>query len=412
VGDALAPALLEAFAASEGGKDITSESKVLDDSSGGKATQIQVRANMPGKWHPQIFQVKANGSGNAFKALANKTADVGMASRRVTAKEAKDLEPIGDMRSPASEIVLGLDGIAVIVNRNNPVQALTRKQIAGVFGGQISDWAAVGGHPGAIHLYGRNSESGTFDTFVSLLFAGNKKGFANGLQVKENGEAIADAVASDANGVGYVGLPQIGATKALAVSDGAGTTALLPSPFTVATEDYILSRRLYLYVPQSPSPMARRLAAFAQGSDGQAVVKKSHFVEQTGDLEEEAPIPDSALVSYRNVTAGKHRMKTNFRFEPGSENLDTKALADIERAVTSLSAIGKKDVYLLGFADNIGSYAKNKELSEKRADVVALRLKQRGLNVRPEGFSSDMPVADNSTEEGRAKNRRVEVWIP
>jgi phosphate transport system substrate-binding protein len=304
VGDALAPAMLEAFALQEGAKDVKREEKTIEDGSGGKATEFQIQADMPGKFRPQIFQVLANGSGNAFKALKGKTADIGMASRRVTDQEAKDLLPdVGEMKSPACEIVLGLDGIAIVVNRASPVAVLTRKQIAAIFGGQVGDWGDAGGRPGAIHLYGRNSESGTFDTFVSLVFGGNKKGFASGLQVKENGEAIAEAVASDPNGIGYVGLPQIGAAKAVAVSDGGATAALLPTPFTVATEDYILSRRLYLYLPQSPSPMARRFAAFAQGPDGQAVVKKIHFVEQTGDLEN-ASIPDSAPSSYRELSAG------------------------------------------------------------------------------------------------------------
>ena len=93
------------------------------------------------------------------------------------------------------------------------------------------------------------------------------------------------------------------------------------------------------------------------------------------------------------------------------EGDDRKALADVERAVNSLSTMGVKDVYLLGFADNRGTYEKNLALSRDRARVVASRLQQRGLNVHPEGFSSDMPVADNSTAAGRQQNRRVELVV-
>jgi len=411
IGDALAPAMLEAFARSEGGKDISPpEKKEETDATGGKFTRIQVRATMPGNSRPEVFEVTANGSGKAFSALLNKTADIGMASRRVNDKEVAQLHPIGDMRSPASEIVLGLEGIAIVVNRSNPVAALTRKEIAAIFSGRVSNWAGLGGRSSPITLYGRNSDSGTYDSFVAMVFSG-KKDFSPSLQVKENGEAIADAVASDPGGIGFVGLPQIGGAKAVAVSDGAGTAALMPSPFTVATEDYVLSRRLYLYLPQQPSLLAQRFAAFAQGPEGQAVVKKIRFVEQTGELET-VPIPRAAPPRYQDLVSGKRRMKVNFRFEPGSDELDTKALADIGRVVNALSVANAKDVYLLGFADNKGTYEKNQLLSENRARVVAARLQAQGVAVHPEGFSYEMAVADNDTEDGRAKNRRVEVWVP
>jgi phosphate transport system substrate-binding protein len=414
VGNDLAPALLRAFARHEGGTNISVQSNVIDDSSGNKATQSQVRANMPGKWRPEVFQVLANESGNAFKALQGKTAEIGMASRRIDDKQVKELADIGDMRSPASEMVLGLDGIAVIVNRANPVAMLTRQQVTAIFSGRIADWSAVGGQPGAIHLYGGNPASGAFDTFVTLALAGDKKAFSPDLHVKENvkenGEAVAGAVASDPGGAGYVALSRIGPAKAVAVSDGAGTSALMPTPFNVATEDYVLSRRLYLYLPRNPSPMARRFAAFAEGPDGQDVVKQINFVEQKGGLIQQS-VPASAPEKYRQLTAGRRRMTFDFRFEPGGDELDNKALADVERAVSSLSALSIKDVYLLGFGDNGGTYQKDLELSRDRAIAVGKRLQERGLNVYTEGFSSEMPVADNSTDDGRSKNRRVEVWV-
>ena len=80
--------------------------------------------------------------------------------------------------------------------------------------------------------------------------------------------------------------------------------------------------------------------------------------------------------------------------------------------VNALSGANVKDVYLLGFADNRGSFEQNLVLSEKRARLVAAKFKPQGVSVHPEGFSYEMPVSDNGTEEGRSKNRRVEVWVP
>ena len=411
IGDALAPAMLEAFLKSEGGKDIAPPDKKEEtDEKGAKFARIQLHATMPGSSRRQIFEVTANGSGKAFTALLNKTADIGMASRRINDNETAQLAPIGQMRSPGSEIVLGLDGIAIVVNRSNPVTTLTKKQIADIFSGRVSDWAALGGHPGPITLYGRNSDSGTYGSFVDMVFGG-KAAFAPSIRVEENGEAIADAVASDAGGVGYVGLPQIRGANAVAVSGGPGTTPLKPSPFTVATEDYALSRRLFLYLPQQPSQWAGRFAAFAQSAEGQAVVKASQFVEQTVQFKQQ-PLPESSPGAYREIVQGRRRATVNFRFEPGSDLLDNKALADLDRVVAALSHDNITDVYLLGFADNVGGFGPNLTLSLNRAEVVRAELARKGVAVHTSGFSYLMPVADNAVPDGRSKNRRVEVWVP
>jgi phosphate transport system substrate-binding protein len=73
---------------------------------------------------------------------------------------------------------------------------------------------------------------------------------------------------------------------------------------------------------------------------------------------------------------------------------------------------GGEHLLLAGFADNQGDSAANLAVSKKRADAVAALFVARGL--KPGGvasFGAELPVADNSTEEGRERNRRVEVYI-
>jgi phosphate transport system substrate-binding protein len=405
VGDALAPALLKAFLVTQGAKDIE-----VVPGTGDKKDHHDVRAKLPDRWRPVVFSVVANGSPNAFKALDAGRADIGMASRPIKDDEVKLLQNIGDMRSPSCEYVVGLDGIAVIVNRSNSVPPLTKQQLAAIFRGTVTDWGQVGAKPGPIHLYGRSSDSGTFDTFVSLVLGGDKNGFAHSLKVEPSGDDIAKQVASDPAGIGYVGLAQIGDATALELSAGTGTTPLLPSPFTVSTEDYILSRRLFFYLPAKPTEFAQKFAAFAVSPEGQKVVKEVGFVEQTPHFEQ-VPIPADAPSAYRQRVAGLRRMSLNFRFRPNSFELDTKALADIPRAIAALSQNGDRTgVQILGFADSKGSPQQNQKLSEQRAQVVADKLRAYGIEVETAGFSSSMPVGDNNTDEGREKNRRVEVW--
>ena len=66
----------------------------------------------------------------------------------------------------------------------------------------------------------------------------------------------------------------------------------------------------------------------------------------------------------------------------------------------------------MGFADNTGAASLNLDLSKRRAGAVAEQMRRQGIEpVLVTGFGADLPVADNSTPEGREKNRRVEVWI-
>ena len=405
VGDRLAPDLLLAFLRHEGAKDVSGPSK------GKEKQQMVITATLAGESQPKTFSVVANGSGNAFTALASHSTDIGMASRPIKPAEAENLRKlnVGNMTSPQCETVVGMDGIGVIVNSQNLLDRMDRSKVAAIFRGQITNWAQVGGAPGAIHLYGRDSKSGTFDSFVALVLDGKKEPPPPGIQVKESGDEISKAIGLDPGGIGYVGIAQIGAgSKALAISDGPGTMPLIPTGFTVATEDYILSRRLFLYTPQDPSEMARRFVAFAASPEGQAVVKTVGYVEQTGDFERSAPMPLAAPAVYRQLTATRHRMRINFRFRSGSNLLDNKALQDIDRALSSLAKLGVRTVELFGFADSMGG--NNMALSKERAQVVADQFVRRGVSAEVRPFSSLMPVGDNRTEEGRRKNRRVEVW--
>ena len=402
IGDELAPALLKAFLASEGATDI----KEVHDTGSGK-DHHDVQAKLSGSWRPVVFSVVANGSSKAFAALHAGTADIGMASSPIGDKDFNLLRPLGDMRSPACENVVALDGIAIIVNPANPLPSLTRGQLAAVFSGTITDWSQLGIRPGPIQLFGRDSGSGTYKTFADLVMGG--KGFASTLQVKDNGEEITRNVLADPNAIGYVALAQTGGATPLPLSSAPDTIPLIPSPFTVATEDYILSRRLLLYTPANPTELARKFVNFSLSAPGQEVVKKVNFVQQTPHFEV-VSIPAGAPAEYRAIVTGMRRMSLNFRFRSNGTDLDNKALADIQRAATSLNQNGiREGVQILGFADSRGGA--NPRLSRERAEVVASRFRSYDISVNVAGFSSAMPVGDNNLEEGRQKNRRVEVWV-
>lgn len=90
--------------------------------------------------------IESRGSSSGFLAFETGQTDVGMASRRIKDKEANKLQAIlGDMKSPYAEHVIALDGLAVVVNPQNPVSSLTKQQISDIYSTKIKNWSEVGG---------------------------------------------------------------------------------------------------------------------------------------------------------------------------------------------------------------------------------------------------------------------------
>ena len=107
------------------------------------------------------------------------------------------------------------------------------------------------------------------------------------------------------------------------------------------------------------------------------------------------------------------RLPVDFRFRTGSSELDTNAVDDIKRVADFMSSqFSGRGLMLVGFADSTGSPAANLRLSKDRAQAVAVQMSRQGIMpVLVTGFGQEQPVADNSTPEGREKNRRVEVRL-
>ncbi len=406
IGAQLLPALMEEVLRMEGATDVQRKP-------GDSSEEMSIEATLPGEEGPIAIEIAAHGSTTAFDGLLSGVCDLGMASRQVKAEEVTAIAAanLGDLRLPAYEHVLGLDGIAILVNRNNSIRSLTKQEIAKIFTGEIADWSEVGGQPGAIHLYARDEKSGTFDTFKSLVLG--KAGLRGDAKRYEDSNELSDAVSSDPYGIGFVGLPFVRNTKALAVSD-VGASPLIATRFTVATEDYLLSRRLFLYTPaNSDNIWARKLVDFALSDEGQAIVEKLGFIRQTPELQQVAAPPE-APDAYGAAIKDAERLSLNLRFRPSSLELDNKALRDLDR-ITNLLAQKRyqgRSLLLLGFTDNLGSSPVNLRLSKERAQMIAQEFAARGIPVATvTGFGAVLPVASNETEAGRDKNRRVEVWL-
>jgi phosphate transport system substrate-binding protein len=411
IGSKLIESLLDGFLRQEAWSNVTRVAGKDHD-------EYSLQGLVAGTNAVRSIQVEARGSATAFESLAKSECDIGMSSRKIKPAEQAALVNLGDMTSPACEHVLALDGIAIVVHKGNLVPSLSRKQLQAIFSGQTRDWSQVGGQPGSIALFARDEHSGTYDTFKSLVL--ESASLSPDAKRFEDSAALSDAVAADPEGIGFVGLPFVRSTRAVPVSDQ-NTDPLLPSSFTVAREDYVLSRRLFLYTPTNPpNPLTLRFIQFATSDAGQEIVSRDGFVNQI--VKKEGPkLVDSSgppvgdlPPGYVRLTANAERLSVNFRFRTGSSQLDNKAVDDLDRVTAYLASASARDkqVILIGFADNKGSSQANQTLSNERAKIVDRQFSSRGVLAGVStGFGSAAPVASNETDDGRDKNRRVEVWL-
>lgn len=358
-----------------------------------------------------VVEIAAHGSSTGFRALEAGIADIAMSSRPIKEKELQKLAAKGTMNGPKSEFVIGLDGIAVVVHRDNSLKQISKAQLRKVFSGEIRDWSELGGIPGPIQVYARDHNSGTFDTFKSLVLGKHAPLIENALRYESNAD-LSDAVSVDRGGIGFVGLPYIRQSKALAVSDDI-PLAITPDRFTVATEDYVLARRLFMYLPEKAGALAHSMVEFAVSRAGQEVVAETGFVSQeiiTGHIN-----VGVAHAEYYTLVKGAQRLSVNFRFHQGSTRLDNKAKRDIQRLADYLALADnrRRELILVGFSDSNEAIPMHSlGLSIQRADGVADVLLAKGVApYKVRGYGPAVTVASNETSRGREKNRRVEVWL-
>jgi phosphate transport system substrate-binding protein len=220
--------------------------------------------------HPgTTFDIAAEGSTTGIAAIIDGTAQIGMSSRRAKSSEVSAASAKGVNMKPT---VVAYDGIAVIVNANNPLKSLTKKQVEQIFTGEITDWSGVGGSGGKISVYTRNTSSGTYSDFKELAM--KKRDYAPGSQKMAGNEQIAAEVGKNPNGVGYVGMAYTKATgvKPLPI-EGA-----VPSTQSVQNHSYPYWRPTFYYTNGEPGGLAKQFLDFTIGPAGQKIVAQVGFV--------------------------------------------------------------------------------------------------------------------------------------
>ncbi len=225
----------------------------------------------PGKY----ISVTGGGSGTGIAALLNGKCDIANASRLMKPKE---VTMAIDAGITPKRVVVAIDGLSVIVNKDNPVTQLTVPQIGAIFRGEITNWKEVGGDNKPITLYGRQSNSGTFDFMVEMVL----KGDHSPRMRRMNGNAqIVEAVKSDETGIGYVGVGYAKTAEGVTILKAAlNAGAPYGSPLNiedVKTGRYPITRPLNQYINGSPKGEVLDFIKFELSPEGQKIVEEEGF---------------------------------------------------------------------------------------------------------------------------------------
>ncbi len=209
------------------------------------------------------FTYNPTGSGSGIQAVSEGRCDIGLSSRAL-----KDAEK----ESGLKETVLAYDGIAIIVNPENPVSDLSIEQIAAIYTGEITNWAEVGGADADIVLIGREAGSGTRDGFESITGTTDKCAYRQ--ELTSTGDVIT-TVSQNPDAIGYASLASVkDSVKALSVG---GVT---PTEATVKDGSYAIQRPFVLVTKEGTalSDTAQKFFDYATSAAAADIIAKAGAV--------------------------------------------------------------------------------------------------------------------------------------
>ena len=174
-------------------------------------------------------------------------------------------------------ISVARDGVTLVVNKKNPVDSLSLQQLKKIYSGQIVNWKFVNGKDQNIVLYSRENSSGTYEFFKQKILTKNEDGipvdFSTNIQLLQGTSAVAQAVSSDENGIGYGGIGYFASRNDIKVLKIRSSE----------NEKNVLSRKLFCYINKNSNPEVIKFINFLNSGSGQALIKESGFIPLNND---------------------------------------------------------------------------------------------------------------------------------
>jgi len=248
------------------------------------------------KAYPSVnVQIEGKGSSTAPPALISGTAQLGPMSRLMKPEEIDAFEKKYGYKPTAVRVAV--DGLAVFVNKDNPIKQLTMPQVDAIFsktrkgGGaeDITTWGQLGATgewaSKPISLFGRNSASGTYGYFKEhALYKGDYK---DTVKEQPGSAAVVQGITADKYAMGYSGIGyKTSDVKSVALAAKDGGEFVADDAANVYAGTYPLSRFLYVYINRAPGkpidPLVRQFLEFVLSKDGQEIVVKDGYLPLLG----------------------------------------------------------------------------------------------------------------------------------
>lgn len=381
------------------------------------------------------YLISSTVSSDSFKALEAGTAEIGMASRRIKPKEARALKAAGkgNMINPSQEHILAVEALVVITHPSNPINTLEKNQLRDIYEGRITNWSQLGGDDVEIKVATRPDGSGTRSVYEDKIFLGKEANVRGDAEIATSHNDMAAFVNAEPGAIGFVGYAFQRGAKAMTVINHCGMP-MEADAFSAKTEEYALNRRLYMYNAEGGlSDWAKEFVDYATSDDADGVIAKAGFISLGIDTKEQSlesararsllnPAADAfeggVMREMLGTMVDHDRLSTTFRFRTGSSKLDERGRVDLARLADFLETkpAGTK-VLLVGFTDDVGAFASNRNLSISRATQVQDAIRDFAgdrlshIEFASTGYGEVSPAFCNDDENGRAINRRVEIWI-
>ena len=231
--------------------------------------------------HPEVqISVTGGGSGTGFTALINGSIDVANASRGIKPEEVDEAKKNG---FEPIEFIVANDAIAVIVNPENPISELTLEQVSRIYKGELTNWKELGGEDRPIVRLSRETNSGThvyfLETVIRLGSSKDKAIFSADTLLLPSSEGIISEVSDNPNAIGYDGLGYVTKdVKMIALAKTAGEKYVLPSAATVISNQYPVSRHLFMYTRGQPEGVEKEYIEWILSPEAQDIVTELGFV--------------------------------------------------------------------------------------------------------------------------------------
>lgn len=347
--------------------------------------------------------------------------------------------PVGPAQrlAPESVRVIGFDGLAVIVNRSNPIADPKRSspfslaRLARILAGEVADWSDLGGERGAIRLHLPSEQSSLSKPFEDQIMRPQRRRAAAAATRHLSGAEIAAAVGRDRNALGIVSIGDAGPGVPLPLGLSCGLI-YQPSAFSLQTQAYPLTNRVLAYTFGQPSdPLVDEFVQYIAGTGASEAIRNAGFIDAITRVEDrqdteswlsaalprqETPSMRGAASVLRKLSQNHLRTTARVHFKAGSAEFGQGSTEEMELLARLLGSdeMRNRSWLLLGFADDASDWRSNVELGARRAAAVSTELQKSGLTIDRNLLVSFGSLGNSgcaSEPVGSQLNRRVELWV-